>query len=291
MAAFQPLFSIEAEHAYFVDAACRGLQLVPTPASAALLANTGCLLRPLPHGVAVAFDREAADAVRLQIRDAHSPQAQGFCLDFLGTLPDPRFALYTDLPGPAGMLLMLHSDAAVPEAARWRLHAQTCVSAADQVPLDRPPASELFTRRERLVPPRLAVRVRVAEADLEQAEHGGRRWLLRFQARATVWKYCVVGDWGDWARDEIQVVDLQRETGFDAAQPEPLPDGRTALALRSLTRIPLHERPAQRFQLRGRSGGTERVLVKRLPVAGSSPWSIETIRGVPTPVSEIYVHR
>lgn len=286
MAAYQPLFSIEAEHAYFADAACRGLQLLPTPASAALLANTGCLLRPLRHGVAVAYDRDAADAVRLQIRDAHTP----LCLDFLGGMQDARFALYTDLPGPAATLLMFHSDAALREddGARWRLHAQTHVSPADQVPLDEPPASDLLTRRERLVPPRFAVRVRVSEDDLDQAQPGGKRYLLRFQARATVWKYYVVGD---WAQDEIHIVDLGRETGFDAATPEPLPDGRTALAVRSLTRIALQERPAHRFQLRGRSGSTERVLVKRLPVAGSSPWSVETIRGEPTPVSEIYVHR
>lgn len=286
MAAYQPLFSIEAEHAYFADAACHGLQLLPTPASAALLANTGCLLRPLRHGVAVAYDRDAADAVRLQIRDAHTP----LCLDFLGGTQDARFALYTDLPGPAATLLMFHSDAAVHEdhGGRWRLHAQTHVSPADQVPLDEPPASELLTRRERLVPPRFAVRVRVSEHDLDKAEPGGKRYLLRFQARATVWKYYVVGD---WAQDEIHIVDLQRETSFDAAVPEPLPDGRTALAVRSLARIALQERPAHRFQLRGRSGNTERVLVKRLPVAGSSPWSVETIRGEPTPVSEIYVHR
>jgi hypothetical protein len=286
MAAYQPLFSIEAEHAYFEDAACRGLELRPTPASAALLANTGCLLRPLRHGVAVAYDRDAADAVRLQIRDAHTP----LCLDFLGGTQDARFALYTELPGPAATLLMFHSDAAVREddSGRWRLHAQTHVSPADQVPLDEPPASELLTRRERLVPPRFAVRVRVSEHDLDHAEPGGKRYLLRFQPRATVWKYYVVGD---WAQDEIHIVDLQRETSFDAAVPEPLPDGRTALAVRSLTRIPLQERPAHRFQLRGRSGSTERVLVKRLPVAGSSPWSVETIRGEPTPVSEIYVHR
>lgn len=286
MADYQPLFSIEADHAYFEGEACRGLQLRPTPASAALLANTGCLLRPLRHGVAVAYDRDAADAVRLQIRDPHAP----LCLDFLGSMQDARFPLYTDLPGPAGTLLMFDSDAARREDAggRWRLHAQTHVSAADVVPLDAPPASELLTRRERLVPPRLAVRVRVSEEDLDLAEPGGKRYLMRFQARATVWKYYVVGD---WAQDEIHIVDMQHETGFDAAVPEPLPDGRTALAVRSLSRIALQERPAHRFQLRGRSGNTERVLVKRLPVAGSSPWSVETIRGEPTPVSEIYVHR
>ncbi|HET7867065.1 MAG TPA: hypothetical protein VFL86_21910 [Burkholderiaceae bacterium] len=286
MADYQPLFSIEADHTYFEGQACRGLQLRPTPASAALLANTGCLLRPLRHGVAVAYDRDAADAVRLQIRDPHAP----LCLDFLGGMQDARFSLYTDLPSPADTLLMFHSDAAQREddGGRWRLHAQAHVSAADVVPLDAPPASELLTRRERLVPPRLAVRVRVSEEDLDLAEPGGKRYLLRFQARATVWKYYVVGD---WAQDEIHIVDLQHETGFDAAVPEPLPDGRTALAVRSLTRIALHERPAHRFQLRGRSGNTERVLVKRLPVAGSSPWSVETIRGEPTPVSEIYVHR
>jgi hypothetical protein len=43
--------------------------------------------------------------------------------------------------------------------------------------------------------------------------------------------------------------------------------------------------------LRSRSAAAERVLVKRMPVAGADHFARETIHGVPTLVSEIYVHR
>ena len=67
-------------------------------------------------------------------------------------------------------------------------------------------------------------------------------------------------------------------------------NGRTAHAVRSQEAIALQEAPAQRFQLRVREEGKERVIVKRLPVASAGQFHIEEHEGAPTWVSEIYVN-
>jgi hypothetical protein len=289
MAAYLPLFSVEVEHGFFADAACRDLTLTPSPASARLLGNTGCLMRPLRNGVAVAFDTAAADALRLQAADAQEPM----CLSFAARIGDAGFAHYTEATAAAGAampsLLLFDSDRAVAEDdGRWRLHEAPQAGPADRVPVDAPGLHEPLTRWRRHQPPPFVLQVRVRPGDLQAPPPDGRRYVLRFQARRTVWKYYLVGE---WAQDEMTVVDLGSETAFEAPRPDRLADGRAAFVTRSQGRISLQERPAQRFQLRGRSGGTERVLVKRLPAAAPGQLGVETIGGVPTPVSEIFVHR
>jgi hypothetical protein len=288
MGTYLPLLSVEAGHGYFSDGACRDLELQPTAASAARLAHCGCLLRPLPGGLAVACDGDSLDALRLQAADPDDP----FCVDLLARSHDPLFANYTEAPPPdgtAGVMLFDSAGAVAEGPDQWRLHAQPSVAPDDRVPLDAPVLAQMLTPRQRRLPPRFAVRIRIRPEDLQDLPPRAKRYVLRFQARATVWKYYLVGD---WAQDQLSVVDLGREAEFEPAQPDRLADGRAALAVRSQARIALHERPAQRFQLRGRSnGGTERVLIKRLPVAGARQLSMESIRGVPTPVSEIFVHR
>jgi hypothetical protein len=111
---------------------------------------------------------------------------------------------------------------------------------------------------------------------------------VRFAARSPVWKYCLLGD---WASEDVRIVDLAREAEFTPAVTENLAGGRDAKAIRSSTGIALRNRSSRRFQLRGVDGNTERVLIKRLPVAGARHLARETIDGTPTWVSEIYVHR
>lgn len=288
MGTYLPLFRVDVGHAYFTDGACRPVELQPSAASAERLAHCGCLLRPLPGGLAVSYDSDSLDALQLQAAQPDEP----FCVDLLARSADPLFANYTDAPPPdgSGGVMLFDSGGAVAEGPdQWRLHAQPSVAPADRVPLDAPVLAQMLTPWQRRMPPRFAVRIRIRPGDLQDLPAQGRRYVLRFQARATVWKYYLVGD---WAQDELNVVDLGREAEFEPAQPDRLADGRAALAVRSRARIALQERPAQRFQLRGRNGGgTERVLIKRLPVAGARQLSVETIRGVPTPVSEIFVHR
>ena len=115
-----------------------------------------------------------------------------------------------------------------------------------------------------------------------------KRYVLRFATRAAVWKYWLIGDWRD---AEPQVVDPEGQAAFLQAQDATLPDGRPALTIRSAAPIAIFRRSPFRFQLRGRTGNTERLLVKRLPVAGTAHLVREPRAQGGSLVSEIYVHR
>jgi len=112
--------------------------------------------------------------------------------------------------------------------------------------------------------------------------------MLRFAARAAVWKYWLIGDWHD---SELKVVDPDNQVAFLQAQDATLPDGRAALTIRSAAPIAILRRSPFRFQLRGRAGSSERLLVKRLPVAGTEQLTREPRALGGSLVSEIYVHR
>ena len=114
------------------------------------------------------------------------------------------------------------------------------------------------------------------------------RWPLA--PRATVWKYCLFGDWPEPA---LAVVDLAGETEFSAPAPDRLDNGTPMLAIRSRVRLPLAQRSPRRFQLRSRpdGAGSPKVLIRRLPTAAAQLLARETIDGQPTIVSEIHVHR
>ena len=70
-----------------------------------------------------------------------------------------------------------------------------------------------------------------------------------------------------------------------------LDDGRSTLAARSRSAIAMQRRPLQRFQLLAQQPAADKVLVKRLPVASAGQLHMETIDGVRTLVSEIFVNR
>jgi hypothetical protein len=293
MGPYLPLFSLEVEHSYFPGNVCRSLGLVPTAESARRLERTGCLLRPTDRGLIVLFDASAADALRMHAGDVDEPLR----FHFLARATDPAFANYTDATiGASPSLLMLDSRrAALDEGSgRWRLHAAAAAGAADLRGLDSPEAIEALSVHERRAPPHFAVSVGIEAAEVAQAARGqGRRYVCRLEARATVWKYVLFGDLAEATKDqdEVLVVDLGQAFQFAAAVGERLPDGQSVLTVRSAAPIALQERSERRFQLRRRGSGTDKVLIKRLPVASPRQLSRETLGGIPTLVSEIYVHR
>jgi hypothetical protein len=114
-------------------------------------------------------------------------------------------------------------------------------------------------------------------------------WQLRLQPRATVWKYLLLGDWGE---PPPRVVDAQHQVRFNEPEAEALADGRRAWAIRSGVAIPLQRRAGQRFQLRAEGqGGEERVLIRQLPAANARNFAREVEGGATALVSEIPVLR
>jgi len=266
---YLPLLTVDVEHAYFPDGLCRGLRFVPVGDGVQRFEAAGGLVRETARGVAVYGDGEARDALRLLVADASEPLSLAWSVH----ADDPAFINYTEglVRQGEGVLAFDGAQAVEEGEGVWRLQAE----ARDAEPgLGR-------------LPPFARIHLGLDASAFSETPRL-RRYRLPLQARATVWKYCLFGDWGS---DAMQIVDLANETEFDAPAPEQLVIGRTALAIRSRGRIALQERSERRFQLRGRSAGTDKVLVKRLPVAGASLFCREIIAGVPTLVSEIFVHR
>lgn len=290
MGPFLPLFSVEVEHAYFPGGICHGLHLVASGDTLRRIDRSGCLLRHTDRGLIVAFDASAANALRLHAGDVDEPLR----FDFLARVADGSFANYTEGHiGSDQAVLLLDNRNAVPDGASGllRLHAGTSVGVDDAKPLASAAVTQVLSPRDRRSPPHFALSVSVDTAHVTEAEsHAPRRYLCRLQARATVWKYLLFGEFTE-AQEDVQIVDLGEACEFDEAVRERLPDGRSVMAVRSRTPITLQQRSERRFQLRRRGTGADKVLIKRLPVASPSLISRETLRGVPMLVSEIYVHR
>jgi hypothetical protein len=320
MAPYLLLFEIAVRHAFYAPAPCAGLRLTPAPASARQLRRIGAVLRPTAEGLAVYADSLRLATLHALAQDPAAP------LEFylLGRSQDRDFPSATaGLASAEGQVLLLDSAGAqAPGADGWRLlhpgpHAGTeSVVSTRLPPLGDTPATDHTPKlegalppAERRVPPAFVLRIRIdapatgevaappqagaADADTGAAQAWaaqalGRRWCAALQARATRWKYLLPAD---WAEQTPQVVDIDKLIGFDPPQAEALADGRSALTTRSRSDIALHRRPRQRFQLLAQTPAADKVLVKRLPVASAGQLHMETIDGVRTLVSEIFVNR
>ena len=264
MARYLPLLNITAEHGFYANGLCRGLRFTPSADTAAWLQTVDAVCRETGAGLLVLGVRAGGGG---------ATPAPPLCWSL--RCEDPRFAAVTaGLPAQRDQLLVFRcgaSGAAAVEGQVW--------------PRQWPAVAEQLSAAQHKRPPLalLQLPVPVPGAQAGPAQHS-----LRFAARAPIWKYCLVGP---WSSDPLEVVAGAGEPGFGEPVSEQLDNGQRVLAFRSVAGIELRERSDKRFQLRARSAAADRVLVKRLPVAGADHFAHETIHGVSTLVSEIYVHR
>ncbi len=260
MSAWEPLLDLRIEHGFYAGGVCRGLSIVPTSDTQRQLDRMGCVLRSLDAGMAVLADAE---------RITRFFDGEPMVLGFIGRSRDPLFAAVTEGLSTSGDAAMLFDQAAADgELLQGRLE-----------PLASAGWQALLAARDRLAAPAFGLRLALADAK-------PRQYRIRFEARALPWKYYLVGD---WERDGLYVADPDAAVEFSPVSPERLPDGREVLAALSSASIALAERGSRRFQLRRRTGGADRLVVKRLPHAAAGSWGLQPDRGGGL-VSEIYVH-
>jgi hypothetical protein len=292
MGPFLPLFSVNVRHSFFGAGACRGLSLLPTPATAALLQRAGCIVRQADASVSVFHDDSVLGTLFQRVRDAGSLEYH-----FHARSTDAWFASYTEgLQRDAASMLFFDSAAAAPadDQGLRRLHAGEFAGSNHRVPVDTPALQRGLSAQDRLAPPAFVLRIAVndvpgaADAATWAAAQTNQRYEVQLQTRATRWRYYLPADWAGHAP---HVVDLAGQAQFGPATTVHLDNGRQALSIRSLAPIPLADRPVQRFQLRTGPPPSDGILIKRLPVASTDQLHMETIDGVHTLVSEIYVNR
>ena len=302
---YLPLFDFEVEHTFFPDGRCtNALKFVLTPKSVVLLQRSGFLARATDTGVAVLADSARFEALSMIARDVDEP----FRLTWLAFAADPLFCNYTQgLVYPPEALPVFDGESAVADSTtgRWRLQREAYVSAADARTLDDETVEQALSTQR--MPPLFVVTLRLAAmatgtpaTEASAARPTGVRtrdvalppepkhYVLRFATRAAVWKYWLIGDWRE---SEPQIIDPDGQATFSRAQEAMLPDGRPALTIQSAAPIAIFRRSPFRFQLRGRAGSGVRLLVKRLPVAGTAQLTRERGALGGAPVSEIYLHR
>jgi hypothetical protein len=284
---YLPLFDFEVEHTFFPDSRCaNALRFALTPVSAALLHRSCTFARPTDAGVAVLADCSRLEALRMIAKDADEP----FRLTWLAYAADPLFGNYTEgLVYPPEGLLVFDSESAVADrtTGRWHLQRKAYVSATDALALSSETVVQVLSGKAPHVPPLFVVKLHLAATATEFPPEP-KRYVLRFATRAAVWRYWLIGDWRE---SQPQVVDPDGQAAFLQAKEATLPDGSPALTIQSTAPIGIFRRSPFRFQLRGRAGSGERLLVKRLPVAGSAQLIRDPCALGGSLVSEIYIHR
>lgn len=287
MTRYQPLLWLQVAHGFYAGERCPGLRIVPTPATLASIDRAGGLCRPTTDGVVVLVDEQLA---------AVATQGDG-ALTWLLVADDAAFdACTAELGRPRRELMVFDATDAVADdpTGAWRVHAQATAAAHDVSPVgDLPPDDVAAIHALRHAPFAL---VRVPLARLRAPGRDAPRFLIRLAPRATLWAYCLVGDWSE---PSLQVVDEASQVAFEQAPHRRLADGRDALVFRSTVPIALRQRPTERFQLRSRGEPApaagrpraDRIVVRRLPQAAPCQFSREVIAGAPALVSEIFVHR
>lgn len=267
MTRYAPLLHCTFEHEFYADGLARGLRFVPGDDTRRWLDQHGCLCR--------------ANGAELLVVAPDAPARAAATLCWRVHVDDPQLiAVSAGLDLQAGELLWLR-----PTQMRDRitaLHAGAHAGAEAHWPLRWPAVSAGLDDAGHRQPPPMLLTVPAPASPV--------RYRARLAARATVWKYWLMGP---WTEDDLRVVDVgdARPVQFSAPERLQLDDRGGALAVRSLAPVALRQRHDARFQLCSGSAEARRILVKRLPVAGADHFARETIDSVPTLVSEIFVHR
>lgn len=263
MTGYRELFRLSLEHAYH-GGAWRGWEIEPVGGTRRLMDGAGVLVR-----------RSGDDAVFLApaTRLYQLPWQAGAPVAFvlLVHAHDPLFASYTLPALAAGQLLVADSALAGGEtvlpASASPADAPLCRLALAQAASPRRPALVLRVELDTAAPP--------------------RRVVVRFDAGSSFWKYYVTGA---LAARPLAIADLDGVVAFRAGVPdEERPAG--ALVFLSDRPIALRAQPGERFVLKENGPFGERVLMRRMPVAGTGLRQRAVLDGQVVQVSEIFINQ
>lgn len=289
MGAYLPLFSFDAEHAFFSNGTGADFDVLPTRKTSVILNNAGLINRKTATGVSIFYDQSGIEALQLYAAGPDDPLR----FEFTAFSRNKTLDLYTE-PSPTRLDSILHFNSKLVKAdanGRLRLHEPDYVSQKDFVPLTSPLLNDLLDPKDRLAKPTLTVTLHGEDVGIHPSagfhEPGSKHYYVRFKAREVVWKYYL---FGDIRKKHAYIADLDNETEFESAGDAVLPDHRTALIFRSKVSLPLRDRSRYRFQLKDPGSGGGKILIQRLPVATPDRLYLDMIDGKEVMVSEIYIN-
>lgn len=207
---YTPLFELAVAHGYYPDGQCPDFALVPTPATAARLANHRLLFRPRPHGASVLTPLTAQQAPLLDPRP-------GATFRFEMRLQNPAFYLFTDLTAQAARPAPVYTNVGA-GASGLALHFRQ-PRHTEHLVLTRPAAETPFTLRGRpLREAEPAQFTMSGGASVRRYDAGANRLLVDTSALAAGAALSV--SYPVPARPDAGVF-AEIEIVYDAAQPRP----------------------------------------------------------------------
>jgi hypothetical protein len=289
------LLHICARHAYFGEQAVTRFRFAPSPATTATLARLDIVTHVSAEGLTLV----CPERTRIALRAGAEPALE---LEFQAWGTGTSFALVTALETPAAdARLMFHSAQALrEETGNWRLHAAPHADATAWSRACIPNRAAALADTD-MGTARPAFHIVLSAPAIAAALAGAAapRFLVRFGARQTKWKYYLLIDQfpSDLDADRIAIVDPDGVLSLTPLGYAELPGQRAALTFISDQVIDMRQHPPQRLQLceRDEPGKpVKRILIKQLPNASAATAAREVAAGSSETgaailVSEIYV--
>lgn len=273
MSGYRELFRLRLEHAYQGADAFHAWSVELAPATRRLVHGAGIVVRRA--GDAILFFAPAGRSGSL------AGQSDGMQFVLLVHVANEHLASCTVPAVPPGHLLVADSRHAGP-GQEGLLHPAACLAADALQPHGTPICQVALAGRTSPRQPALVVHV---------ALDGGaapRRYLARFDVAASYWKYVLTGA---VAQRRLAIADLDGAVTFRAVDAGETGLDRRAAAFLSDRAITLRARPGQRFVLKEDGPFGERVLMKRMPVAGAGLRQRAVVDGQVVQVSEIFINQ
>lgn len=282
MSTFHLLFSVKVMHQFFDGRECKSVRLEPTEVTATFSQKIGLLFRSLPSGIAVyCEDRD------FQKLTAFAAQKLGLRLAFKLISDDMYFDLFTKKFEQEESAVRYFDSRRAHDDAKGvqRLHSDETASERDYKSVNRKLIRAVLSQNEIRQKPRGLI-----QFVLNNSENGlcaldssnnlksiQRDYIVRFNTRETLWKYYLLGDFArrdvyikdvtEGVTDRINFIEKSRETV----------GGLTAKLFVSDAMMPMRELFEKRFQLKEKSGLSEKILIKRMPNASVKRVSKEIV--------------
>ncbi|MBU2115095.1 MAG: hypothetical protein KKE94_15125 [Gammaproteobacteria bacterium] len=296
---YLPLCYLQLQHNYFSSGYLQQASLVPDADCARKLHNAQLIFKATKQGAMLLLDSSRRDI-------AAACFASPVKLHFLLYSSDAQFCNYSEPVLQQGQLLYCDTGAATAvqqgvQQGMQCLHQATELGTAEIISSTDSKVIALTELQQRPLPV-LVLALSITEQDITQLDaSSAKHYLLRFGSRRSIWRYYLCGD--NFAA-ALGIRDLTPGSAAQATEQataqaiEPfvqqadvtLANGRSAKVFDSTKPLALAQQSPYRFALVSQSGGSEKILIKRLPVAAAGQCGMAVVNGVASNVAEIYLN-
>ncbi|GAB2911212.1 hypothetical protein [Rheinheimera gaetbuli] len=304
---YLPLCYLQLQHNYFSSGYLQQASLVPDADCARQLHNAQLILKATKQGAVLLLDSSRRDI-------AAACFASPVKLHFLLYSRDAQFGNYSEPLLQQGQLLYCDTGAATVmqqgmqqgvlqgvQQGMQRLHQAAELGTAEIISSTDSKVIALAELQQRPLPV-LVLALSITAQDITQLDaSSAKHYLLRFGSRRSIWRYYLCGDnfavalgirdlTSGSAAQATEQATAQAIAPFVQQADVTLANGRSAKVFDSTRPLALAQQSPYRFALVSQSGGSEKILIKRLPVAAAGQCGMAVVNGVPSNVAEIYLN-